>query len=87
VTRFPAGRTFEQELDERVEWLARWGLDGGLGGVCFELSPTFNRATGASFVRGNNSGEWNTTSPSMQNGNHEAAHEAGHLMGEEEHYR
>ena len=65
-------------------------VDGALNGVNNSITlttgPTSNRAGGASFVRGGNSGEWNTSSPGMQNGNHEAAHEAGHLMGEGDHY-
>jgi len=65
-------------------------VEGALNGVNNSITlttgPTSNRAGGASFVRGGNSGEWNTNSPGMQNGNHEAAHEAGHLMGEGDHY-
>jgi RHS repeat-associated protein len=40
---------------------------------------------GASFVRNGNSGEWNINSLGMRYG--EAAHEAGHLMGERDYYR
>lgn len=47
--------------------------------------PTSDKAAqGASFVSGNNSGEWNMTSSGMQVG--EAAHETGHLMGDKDYY-
>jgi RHS repeat-associated protein len=58
---------------------------GKVNSITLTTGPTSNTdAQGASFVRGGNSGEWNINSPGMSQ--NEAAHEAGHLMGEGDYY-
>jgi hypothetical protein len=60
-------------------------LMGKTNSITLTTGPTSNvAAQGASFVRGGNRGEWNINSSGMNSG--EAAHEAGHLMGEGDHY-
>lgn len=47
--------------------------------------PTSDKAhSGASFVKGGRTGEWNVASATWSQG--EAAHETGHLMQEDDHY-
>lgn len=47
--------------------------------------PTSDKSSqGASYVQGGNSGEWNMSSSGQAAG--ESAHEAGHLMGDGDHY-
>lgn len=56
-----------------------------INNIVMTTGPTSNtKSQGSSFVRGGNTGEWNTTSPGMASG--EAAHEGGHLMGAKDHY-
>ncbi|HEY6528915.1 MAG TPA: RHS repeat-associated core domain-containing protein, partial [Cellvibrionaceae bacterium] len=53
--------------------------------ITLTTGPTSHAASqGASFVSGGNSGEWNTNSKGVASG--EMAHEAGHLMGADDHY-
>lgn len=65
-------------------------VDGPSEGVNNTIKLTTgatSRKDGASYVAGGNSGEWNVDSPGMTGGSHEAAHEAGHLMGDTDYYK